>query len=438
MKRTVIFFTDTVFRRGTESYRSPVVRWFVRRYLRSRWAQLFCYTLRETMEHGTMVRSAALTFYTLMSLVPIAAVVFAVVKGFGLADELLENLYGLFPQAPEVIDYVVDFAQRALARTQGGVVAAVALVMLFWSVVKVFGSIENAFNNIWEVKRGRSVARQFSDYIAVVVAGPLLWAVIHAVGSYVRSLAGGGDSPGVQLLAHGMSLAVTWLMFTFLYMALPNVRVRFRSALTAGVTAGTLFLLFQWGYVWVQRWMSSYNAVYGSFAALPLLLVWMQNSWRIFLFGGELSYACQNIGSFAEERESLRVNGKQRRRLLLAVLVVAMERFHSGAGPTDAEEVRNRLGVPMRVASDVLYRLVEAGLLSVVATPEERGRACVPARDPATLTLCGALEALDQAGEGGFELPSSVEMRRVEEALTRLRTAVRTAGADRTLEELLT
>ena len=157
IRELLTYFTDTIFLRDLNEWRNPVVRWLVQQY------RLLFYTARGLQEHGTIVRSAALTFYTLMSLVPIIAVVFAVVKGFGLADGLVENLYELFPQNPEIIDYIVGFAEKALLRTQGGVVAAVALVMLFWAVIRVFGSIENAFNNIWEVKVERSIT---GDYLS--------------------------------------------------------------------------------------------------------------------------------------------------------------------------------------------------------------------------------------------------------------------------------
>ena len=133
LREILTYFTDTIFRRSLDEWRNPVVRWFVQQY------RLLFYTARGLLEHGTTVRSAALTFYTLMSLVPIVAVIFAVMKGFGLADKLTENLYALFPQSPETIDYIISFAEKALARTQGGVVAAVALVMLFWAVIRVFG-----------------------------------------------------------------------------------------------------------------------------------------------------------------------------------------------------------------------------------------------------------------------------------------------------------
>ena len=147
-------------------------------------------------------------------------------------------------------------------------VAAVALVMLFWAVIRVFGSIESAFNNIWEVKVERSITRQWTDYIAVVMIVPILWIVANAVGKYAQDLVGFDDSWYFELLSRLASMIVIWVMFTFLYIIIPNAKVRFGSALMAGIVAGTIFLLFQWGYVYVQRWMTSYNAIYGSFAAL--------------------------------------------------------------------------------------------------------------------------------------------------------------------------
>ena len=212
------YFTDTIFRRDVTEWRNPVVRWLVQQY------RLLFYTARGLLEHGTIVRSAALTFYTLMSLVPIVAVVFAVVKGFGLADGLVQNLYALFPQNPDIVDYVVQFAENALVRTQGGVVAAVALVMLFWAVIRVFGSIESAFNNIWEVKVERSITRQWTDYIAVVMIVPILWIVANAVGNYAEELLGFDDSWYFSLVSHLASMFVIWVMFTFLYIIIPTPR----------------------------------------------------------------------------------------------------------------------------------------------------------------------------------------------------------------------
>ena len=434
MKISEIFtyFTDTIFRRDIREWRNPVIRWLVQQY------RLLFYTARGLLEHGTIVRSAALTFYTLMSLVPIVAVVFAVVKGFGLADGLVENLYALFPQNPEIVDYIVTFAEKALARTQGGVVAAVALVMLFWAVIRVFGSIESAFNNIWEVKVERSLTRQYTDYIAVVMIVPVLWIVANAVGSYAQQMLGFDGSWYFTLLSHLASMVIIWIMFTILYIIIPNTKVKFRSALMAGIVAGTLFLLFQWGYLYIQRWMTSYNAIYGSFAALPLLLIWLQTSWQILLFGGEWSFAYQNIARFGEERESLLISYDQRRKILLAVMLTVVRHFRGQGGATPADEIRAQLDLPTRIVNDILYQLVQAGqLIAAHSGDGEREVAFAPAHDPQSMTVYGILEAVEKSGQTTVDLTQSDELTRIDQELETLKETARKSQDNVRLVDLL-
>ncbi|OUN77494.1 hypothetical protein B5G09_06545 [Alistipes sp. An54] len=419
LRKLFTYFTDTIFREDINEWRNPVVRWLVQQY------RLLFYTARGLVEHGTLVRSAALTFYTLMSLVPLLALVFAVVKGFGLADGLVENLYELFPQHPETVDYIVGFAENALARTQGGVVAAVGLVMLFWAVIRVFGSIENAFNNIWEVKVERSIARQWTDYIAVVMIVPVLWILANAVGNYIEQVLGLYDKWYFTTLSRLASMVVIWTMFTLLYLIIPNARVRFQSALMAGIVAGTIFLLFQWGYVYVQRWMTSYNAVYGSFAALPLFLIWMQTSWEILLFGGELSFAYQNISRFAEERESLRISYDQRRKVLLAVMILVARNFRDHGGTLPTDEIRKRLELPTRIVNDILFQLVQAGQLIAVRSGDgEREVAFAPAHDLSSITVYGILEAVERTGQTTLDLEQTPELARMNREVETLKEEV--------------
>ena len=432
LRQLFTYFTDTIFRQDVSEWRNPVVRWLVQQY------RLLFYTARGLVEHGTLVRSAALTFYTLMSLVPILAVVFAVVKGFGLTDGLVENLYGIFPRHPETIDYIVGFAENALARTQGGVVAAVGLVMLFWAVIRVFGSIESAFNNIWEVKVARSIARQWTDYIAVVMIVPVLWILANPAGDYVEQLLGLYDKWYFNTLSHLASMVIIWTMFTLLYLIIPNARVRFQSALMAGIVAGTIFLLFQWGYVYVQRWMTSYNAIYGSFAALPLFLIWMQTSWEILLFGGELSFAYQNISRFAEERESLRISYDQRRKVLLAVMILVARNFRDHGGTLSTDTIRERLGLPTRIVNDVLFQLVQAGQLIAVRSGDgERDVAFTPAHDLASTTVYGILEAVERTGQATLDLGQTPELARMNQEVESLKEEVRHSSNNARLSDLL-
>ncbi len=404
------FFTETIFNREDRSWENPVKRTLVRIY------KLIFYMVRGMLNHGTLIRSAAMTYYTITSLVPIVAVAFALVKGFGLADTLVGSLYGLFPQYPEVIDYVVSFAENALARTQGGLMASVALLMLFWSVIQLFSAIESAFNNIWEVKTTRSIARQWSDYLAVTLIVPILWIVAYATGSHLEDVL--RDTWYFNLLSRLLSMLFMWLMFTLLYLIIPNAKVKFTSALTAGIVAGTIFLLFQWGYVYLQKSMTSYNAIYGSFAALPLFLLWVQISWQILLIGGELSFAFQNITRFGEEHEWQRISYDQRRKVMLATMLIIVRHFQSRGGALSAAEIRRELNLPTRIINDVLFQLTKAGqLIDARKNEDEREASYAPAYDIAQMSIYGVLSAVENHGDNPLEFDAESDLRRVEEIL---------------------
>lgn len=404
------FFTETIFNREDRSWKNPVKRTLVRIY------KLIFYMVRGMLNHGTLIRSAAMTYYTITSLVPIVAVAFALVKGFGLADTLVGSLYGLFPQYPEVIDYVVSFAENALARTQGGLMASVALLMLFWSVIQLFSAIESAFNNIWEVKTTRSIARQWSDYLAVTLIVPILWIVAYATGSHLEDVL--RDTWYFNLLSRLLSMLFMWLMFTLLYLIIPNAKVKFTSALTAGIVAGTSFLLFQWGYVYLQKSMTSYNAIYGSFAALPLFLLWVQISWQILLIGGELSFAFQNITRFGEEHEWQRISYDQRRKVMLATMLIIVRHFQSRGGALSAAEIRRELNLPTRIINDVLFQLTKAGqLIDARKNEDEREASYAPAYDIAQMSIYGVLSAVENHGDNPLEFDTESDLKRVEEIL---------------------
>ena len=389
----VTFLTEGIFRLRPEQIHNPFLRWAARQY------KLLFYTVQGLSTHGTMVRSAAMTFYTLISIVPIVALIFAVLKGFGMTEDLVQNLYGLLPQMPEVVDYVVDFAQNTLARTQGGWVAAISLVTLFWAVIRVFGSIEDAFNNIWEVKNTRSMARKYSDYITVVVLAPILWIVATSFATYTRQIFGVDDSMWLKVGSEIGSMAIVWLMFTFIYIIIPNTKVQFSAALMAGIIAGSIFLGFQWGYLYLQKWMTSYNAIYGSFAALPLFLLWMQTSWEILLLGGELSFAYQNEKRFEEERQSLMSSHDCRRKLMVGIMTIVVEWMRQGRGPIPVAELRERMEIPTRILSNLLFSLTRAGMLGEVhISNKEYDVAYVPTRDISTLRVYDIIEAVEREG----------------------------------------
>ena len=367
--------------------------------------KLVIYTLEGLLAHGTMDMGAALTFYTLVSIVPVLALAFAVVKGFGLAESLVQNLYSLLPQMPEVVDYMVSFANNTLARTNGGVMATIGLLTLLWAVVNLFESIEANFNKIWEVKSSRNLVRKYSDYITVVIIAPLLWIVATSVGTYTRDMLGIEGVWWLNMASKLFSLMLVWAMFTVIYIVLPNTKVRLRAAIMAAVFAGTGFDLFQTLFIFLMKWMTSYSAIYGSFAALPLFLLWMQYSWKILLMGCELSFALQNEKRYDEERELPVISHDDTQKFIIAIVCHIARSFVRGEGAVPLIAVRERLGIPSRIASKLILILVDAGILNEVKCEQkDYDVAYAPAKDVNSLRVCDILEAVALFTEHPVEL----------------------------------
>ena len=378
--------------------RIPGLKWTARPL------KLVIYTLQGLLTHGTMDMGAALTFYTLVSIVPVLALAFAVVKGFGLAESLVQNIYSLLPQMPEVVDYMVSFANNTLARTNGGLMATISLFTLLWAVLSLFESIEANFNKIWEVKSTRNLVRKYSDYITVVILAPLLWIVATSAGAYTREMLGLEDTLWLKVASKFFSLVLVWAMFTLIYLVLPNTKVKLRAAVMSGVFAGTGFFLFQALFVFLMKWMTSYSAIYGSFAALPLFLLWMQNSWRILLMGCEISFALQNEKRFDEERELPMISHDNTQKLLVAIVCLLSRSFVRGEGAMPLAAVREALGIPSRIVSKLIAMLVAAEVINEVKCDEESyDVAYAPARDVTRMRVCDVLAMVENYAEQGKE-----------------------------------
>ncbi len=417
IKKAIDYVRDGIWNKKEHEYRSGFVRWLVRQ------AKVLIYTGKGFGEHDVGRISAALTFYTLMSVVPIAALIFGVVKGFGFELSFEEYLYMEFPQYKDLIDLILDFANNLLARTKGGLIASVAFVTLVWAVMRVFGNAEKAFNNIWEVRKSRSLARKLSDYLSVVFIAPILWIISNSLAIYIKSnIADYSNSFLLDIVYAIASLATIWVMFTFLYTVMPNTKVRLRSAIPAGIIAGTAFQLFQVGYVYAQTWMTSYNAIYGSFAALPLFLIWMQSSWQILLAGGELTYAYQNISKYEQERESLHMSYDHRQKVLVASMQVAIRHFLDKQEPVTSEIIAGELNMPLRIVRDVVFDLERAGLLSAVQNnKDERINLYIPSRDVHAITISDVVDSVELKGQAQFDMDATEGMERISVELDRMR-----------------
>ena len=254
-------------------------------------------------EHRCPLRASALTFYSLLSIVPVVAMAFGIAKGFAFEKILQEKILERFPGQEEVLLEVFGFANTMLANTKGGLIAGVGVILLFWAIIKVLGNIERSFDDIWSVKQERSFSRKVTDYLSVMLVAPVLLVLSSGATVFITTQLGAltkrFDVLGILgllvfVLLEITPFAIMWVLFTFLYLFMPNRHVNRRSGVIAGIVAGTVYVVVQMVYVKFQVGVASYNAIYGSFAALPLFLVWLQLSWIIVLAGAEISCAHQN------------------------------------------------------------------------------------------------------------------------------------------------
>lgn len=349
-------------------------------FLRAVWiriCRIVILTFRFFFKNRCTLHAASLTYYTLLAIVPLLALVFGIAKGYGYDRILKERLMAAMEGHETVAEKVIGFADSAIQNASGGLVAGVGVLLLIWAAVKLFSEIEGSFNGIWGVKRGRSWARKFSDYLTLLVIYPFLIIMLATSGAFVmtrlESIAGCLPYPEawhniVTLCAKGVHLLVAWFIFFFIYIFAPNTKVRFRAALIAGILIGSCHIGLQYVYIIAQSKLTSYNAIYGSFAALPLFLIWLNIGWVITIFGAQLSFAIQNVNVYEMEPASgkLPVSDSYRWICALRITRVAVLAFEKREKPLSSMELSKRLEIPIRTTRRVIYELCEAGILSAL------------------------------------------------------------------------
>ncbi len=401
--------------------------------------------LRGFREDACMLRASSLTFYTLLSIVPVVALAFGIAKGFGFQQMLVTKLYENFPGQNEVVTKVVAFAQRLLETTQGGVIAGFGLILLFWAVFKVMGNIEHSLNQIWQVKKERTLVRKLSDYLAIMLLGPFLILLQSSTTVFVTTQIDlvirkipllGFMSPLILFSYDMIPYFIVWGLFTLIYLVMPNTRVKFLSALIAGVIAGSGYQLLQELYFTFQIGAARYNAIYGSFAALPLFLAWLQVSWLIVLLGAEISFAVQNVGHYEFEQDTTHASPGLRKLVALRICLYVVRQFGQGTTPVEGEQIADDLRLPLPLTNRVLRELTDSGILADVQIADNDRQGFMPARDADHLSISFILEALETRGVNGIPLPESPEFVALSDALEDLRQTIQRSPANKLLKEI--
>ena len=401
--------------------------------------------LRGFYEDKCQLKASALTFYSLLAIVPVLAMAFGIAEGFRLRETLEEQLREKLAGQEEVLTRVIGFADSLLENTKTGMVAGIGILLLLWTVIKVLGNIERSFNDIWGVKKPRSFARKLSDYLSMMLICPILFIISSSVTVFIagqikliieRITLLGAISPLIFASLKLLPYCVVWGLFTFIYIFMPNTRVNFRSGLLAGIAAGTIYQITQGVYIHFQVGVARYNAIYAGFAALPLFLIWLQLSWLIVLFGAEISFAHQNVDTYEFEPDCLRVSNRFKKLMALRITHLLLKNFCAGEKPWTATQISHTLEIPIRLVRQILFELTEARIVSETVGEGDRAVAYQPAQCPEKYTVEYVVDALDERGSNDIPVAESSELNKLSECLKKFGETVEKSPANIPLMDL--
>ncbi len=371
-----------------------------------RLGKIFFYSAKHHIADQNSQRAVALTYYTVFSLVPIAALLFGIAKGFDMDQLLRAFLVERLWQHRTLLEQVCSFADTTLREAQGGVVAGAGIVILLWTVMWLASNVEKSFNAVWHLPSRQNLFRKINDYLALLILTPVALVLLSSAGVFLQKWFGDlllrtevfglKTEALISLLSIGMAVLFTSAVFIVLYLSVPNTRVRFSAALLAGFVAGILFLGFQHGFILLQSWIFRYNRIYGSFAILPLFLIWLQWSWQVVLFGAEVGFVSQNLdtGLFDDNNgvpDSLRLLRFQQ----LTIAKIIYRNVAVGSGATSREELTQRLQLSAIELKRDLETLESAG---VIAATNTESMSFLPTRSPSEFTIVDCCRQLDECG----------------------------------------
>ena len=404
MGKLIQFFTTDIWRMGSSDVSSPFHRLLLEIVKKLMLAVRFFTAKR------VLTKASALTYSTLLAIVPILAVMFAIARGFGYNKYIEMWFRDALSSQPQAAEVIIGFVNSYLVHTKSGVFLGIGLIFMLYTVLMLVSNIEETFNEIWQVKTSRSVFRTFTDYLAMFFVAPILIVLSSGISIFLATVA--KQMPDFLMLG----TAVRWLIdlspyflmsltFIALYIFMPNTKVKPSSVLVPGIIAGIAMQGLQFVYINSQMFLSSYNAIYGSFAALPLFMLWLQISWTICLFGAELCYTNQNLDYYDYDTEAGEIS--HRYRILLCALLISRicRRFADGGKPYTALELRELSTIPIRIVNELLFQMIDAGLL-IEITNDEKGETSrfMPAEDIKNMTLGSMIDRLESQGQWKIDL----------------------------------
>lgn len=392
--------------------------------------------------------ASMLTYYSLLNIVPLIAVAFGIAKGFGLEKIIEKQIVQIATRAnwqADATEQILQFSRSMLEHVKGGVIAGIGVLMLFWTVISILGKIESSLNTIWDIQKTRPLVRKFTDYITLIVFAPILFVISSSatvlVASHLKAIMNkiallGVFSSVILFLLNLLPYVSIWVLLTLLYIVLPNTKVPIRSGLLGALAAGTVFQIIQWIYIKFQIGITKYGAIYGSFAALPLFLIWVQTSWMIILFGAEIAHANEHYETFGFHPDYSRISPSSKKLLILRIFHLLVEKFAKGEKPLALKQISNTLQIPLRLVRQLLNELLEAGLVVEVSKGKNGEMAFQPAKTIEGITIKNVLEVYEQRGDSFLPQSVSGEAQQILKYLKEIEAAMERSPGNIHLKEI--
>lgn len=387
IKKAYAYFSSGVWSDPSDSFRVRLIKT----------ANL---SINSFMNKDLQSTSMSLTYVTTLAIVPMLAILLAFGRAFGLQNYLQDQVYKYFPAQHDVLVKAFDFVDSYLKQASGGVFVGVGIIILLWTAISLMSRIEDTFNAIWNIESRRTFFRKMIDYTAFMIFVPLLMLSSSGVSILVSTTLSqhlAFLSPLVNILIDVSPFLLVWIAFTFSFLLVPNTSVTFKYAVISGFVCGVAFQIIQFLFVNGQIYVAKYNAIYGSFAFLPLLLIWLQLSWLILLCGCMFTYAMQNVFGYNSTNSSVPFSRIYFEKVAAVVLAIIVRKFDNHQKAMTVNDMAKDYDLPVEVVTRCVHTFKRAGMIYYV-DGEDKSPGVVPAFNPSELTLGDVLKAIESLG----------------------------------------
>lgn len=433
LKKIIAFLSDEIWKIDRKDL-SPAKAWGI-------WIlRIILLTIKGVRKSQIQQGASSLTYYTLLGAVPVVAFLFGIARGFLLENQLKTLLLTKFAAQEAVVSQLITFAEASLTLVHKGVIAGSGLVILLWSVMKIMRNIEIVMNQIWEVKNLRSFAKQFSDYLALLFICPIVLIVSSSLTIFLSAtLSSIGKlspiHPLLFFLLNIVSVVLNCGLFTFIYIFIPNTPVRFKPALYAGLITGVFYQVLQALYLSFQIGVSSYNAVYGTFAAFPLFLVWLHMSWGILLLGAKICFAFQNVDAYEFVSDEVDLSALFKKICSLRIAHFSVRALISEWPAPSKVELSKQLHIPLALTTHLLNDLIDGKILVEVKRDGDSESGYYPAIPIDQMTIKRVIDMLDRRGEA-IPIPDTHEVAEILKSLEAFSTLIERSDANLPLKSI--